>query len=522
MTETTVIPASYINLVRKDNWKGFGLFYAWIHNLMVPEHALDWVKAFYEAKKENKGIVIEAFRGSTKTATLNTFVAYRTGLRPEGSSLVVKSGDESAGRSSKAIASIIEYNPLWTVFFPWVVPDPKKGWGKEVGYYVKDTRYSGENDETYEIWEHRLIGPDPSFVAYSYKSKTIIGMHPSNVLLIDDIHTRENVMSDTELKNVKETITSTIFYTRGPHDPWTMFIGTPWRENDAIQAVKATGEYVCKLTGVAYDDEEPAWPGEPIWPEFWPKESIQREYNQDLTGGIDFARMMLCNIKAAEGMNLKDEWLHGYPADQINPSWPVVFGIDPATTADRLKAKERDFFSLSVGRLIPGGGVILVDGLREHLSQGEIIDAVQALALTYPTFKLGIIETDGIGELILQLLVHQTNLYILGASTASKLTRIPSTRKKGERFERQLGPLFRSSRVWISTDENAFLQHFRREWLTYPDGQHDDTLDSTFYMVYAAIMEGALVAPKTIDEEIVPWYGPKKVRKTSPWSNLNG
>ena len=518
---TTAIPAIYLDDIRADTWKGFGMFYALIHNLEVPEHALDWIESCYEAKEEDKGIVIEAWRGSTKTATLNTFVAYRTGLRPQGSSLVIKSGDESAGRSSKDIAAIIEHNPLWKVIFPHVVPDTKKGWGKE-GFWVKDTMIAGEDDKTYAEWQYSLVGPDPSFVALSYKSKTIIGMHPSNVLLIDDIHTRENVMSDTELRTVKETITSTIFFTRSPHDPWTMFIGTPWKENDALQAVKATGEYVCKVTACAYDDGKPAWPGEPTWPQFWSKEKIQREFNQDMSGGFDFARMMLCDITAAEGMVLKEAHLHGYPATDINPTWPVVFGIDPATTFDKLRDRDRDYFAMSIGRLIPGGGIILVDGIRDHLNHGEIVDKVQMLALTYPTFKLAIIETDGAGEQILQLLMHQTNLYILGATTAAKLTKIPSTRRKGERFERQLDPLFRSSRVWISTEENAYLQAFRREWLTYPDGQHDDTLDATYYMVYAAMMEGALVPPKAMSEDIVPWYGPKQRKVTSPWRDLRG
>jgi phage terminase large subunit-like protein len=509
--------------VYEDTWQGFGQFYTLIHNLTVPEHALDWIKAFYKAKEQDKGIVIEAFRGSTKTQTLNTFVAYRTGLRPEGSSLVIKSGDESAGRSSKAIASIIEHNPMWKLIFPYVVPDLKKGWGKE-GYWVKDTRVCGPEDENYAYWQRKLMGPDPSFVSLSYKSKTIIGMHPSNVLLVDDIHTRENVMSDTELASVKETITSTIFFTRVPHNPWTMFIGTPWRENDALQSVKATGEYICKLTGVAYDESgKPAWPGNPIWPEYWPAEAIQREYNQDLSGGIDFARMMLCNLEAARGRNLRDEWLHGYPMKEIHPSWPVVFGIDPASTADKLRSTDRDYFCMSIGRLIPGGGVILVDGIRAHLSHGEIIDKVQSMATdVYPTFKMAIIETEGIGEQILQLLTHQTNLFIMGATTASRISKIPSTRKKGERFERQLASLFRSSRVWLSTEENEYLRTFRNEWLSWPDGEHDDTLDATFYMVYAAIMEGALVPPQKFDDEIRPWFAPKERKAASPWRNLRG
>jgi phage terminase large subunit-like protein len=397
--------------------------------------------------------------------------------------------------------------------FPHVVPDEKrKVWGKS-GYCIKDTRYD------YSVWQRRLIGPDPSFVALSYGSSAIIGMHPSNVLLVDDIHTRDNVESDKELLSVKETITSTIFPTRSPHNPMTMFIATPWKTNDAIQAVKATGEYICKSTPVYLRGTDT-----PTWPEYYPETKIEKERKQDLTGGLDFARMFLLDLDAAKGQELKREWLHEYAYADIKDSWPVVMGIDPATTADKFRAKklDRDYAACSMGRLIPGGGVILFDGFRERLSQGELIDKIESMALTYPTFQLAIIETEGGGDAILQLLVHKTSLMIMGANTASKLSDVGSTQSKGDRFTRQMGPLFRSGRVWISDEENEYLFAFRNEWLSWPNADHDDTLDATFYMLHAAMMQGSLAAPKMTSSEVNPWYAPKKRKSASPWSNLHG
>jgi phage terminase large subunit-like protein len=512
------LPPETLSVIREDSWRGFGAFYLLIHNLTIPEHALEWIRLFYEAQDKDKGIVIEAFRGSTKTQTLNTFVAYKTGLKPEGSSLVIKSGDESAGRSSKAIAAIIEHNPAWQAIFDHVVPDPQKGWG-ERGYWVKDTRYS------YADWNRLLIGPDPSIVALSYRSKAIIGMHPSNVLLVDDIHTQENVDSDLELQKVKDTLTSTIFPTRSPHDPMTMFIATPWKDNDAIQAVKATGEYIAVKTPV-YKEKHLVENGTPVWPEYFDTDKIERERKQDLSGGIDFARMFLVNVDAAKGRHLRRDWLHKYPADSIDSSWPVVFGIDPASTADKLRAKKHDldYFALSIGRLIPGGGVILVDGLRMRLSQGEIIDKMESMAYAYPTMQLCIIETYGMGDQILQLLLRNTSIYVLGATAASKMSDMPKIKDKGSRFEKQLGALFRSTRVWVTSEENDYINTFTNEWLSYPDGAHDDTLDATFYMVYAAMMQGGLAMTPDIGDEIQAWWGNDKSRKKSPspWSMING
>jgi hypothetical protein len=122
--------------------------------------------------------------------------------------------------------------------------------------------------------------------------------------------------------------------------------------------------------------------------------------------------------------------------------------------------------------------------------------------------------------------LRETSIYVLGTTALSKVIDkqapvVESTGAKGKKFEGQLGPLFRSSRVWISSQENEYLSHFRNEWLSYPDGAHDDTLDATYYMVYAAMMQGALAVNPEIDEEMAPWYDRKarqsRVRR-NPWA----
>jgi phage terminase large subunit-like protein len=258
-----------------------------------------------------------------------------------------------------------------------------------------------------------------------------------------------------------------------------------------------------------------------VWPELFDVEKIEKERRQDLTGGLDFARMFLLDLTAARGRELKEEWLHQYPFEEIQQSWPVVLGIDPATTADKMKARslDRDYAACSVGRIIPGGGVILVDGFRARVSEGELVDKVESMALQYPTFSSAIIETSGIGQVVLQLLTHRTSLMIMGANHAAKLSDVPSTKSKGDRFIRQMGPLFKSGRAWISSAESEYLSIFRNEWLSWPEGDHDDTLDATFFMLYAAITEGALVGPKHTTEDIQPWYAPKR-KKSNPWRNL--
>jgi hypothetical protein len=45
-----------------------------------------------------------------------------------------------------------------------------------------------------------------------------------------------------------------------------------------------------------------------------------------------------------------------------------------------------------------------------------------------------------------------------------------------------MAPLFEYSRAWVTDAETPFIQAFRREWLLWPNDDHDDTLDAVYWM----------------------------------------
>ena len=132
--------ALMVALARMDSPEGYQAFYALIQGFPPPRHAAAWVEDIFKAKREGKGLVIEAFRGSTKTTTLTVlFVAHQIGLHPEKSNLIVGLNDAaSKKRGASKIADIIQYNRGWRSIFPNVVPDVPRGWGDN-GYWVQDT-----------------------------------------------------------------------------------------------------------------------------------------------------------------------------------------------------------------------------------------------------------------------------------------------------------------------------------------------------------------------------------------------
>lgn len=450
-----------------DDAEGFGHFFWCVFGKELPDHAKKWVHDIYAARARGKGSVKEAFRGSAKTTIVTIgFTLFRIGHEPDKANLLIQVSDDIAQTNAGQIADIIENNPGWKACFPYIQPDKQLGWSGS-GYQVVDTRYP------YADWRAANAGrKDPSLMGIGYRSATI-GKRPDGVLVVDDINDLNNTSSPKENEQVLKALTSTIFPFRTP-STWTIFIGTPWTNNDVLSYLKATGEFECTRTPV-FDAE-----GKSVWPERFSEEMIESQ--KKLSGSIEFARMYLLDLTAAAGAHLKREWLHLYPSEKVYSSWPCYFGVDYASTADKGRRRDRDFFAVAVGRLLPGGGIVLVDGFRDRVSQGEAEQKLKALAEIYSPALIGV-ESVGKGEEFYGLMLRTSNLPLMPCHTGR--------RSKGERLEKQMAPLFEYSRAWVSDAETPFIKAFKDEWLLWPNGDHDDTLDAVYWM--CSIAQGHLM-----------------------------
>ncbi len=492
---------------QNDSPEGFEQFYRLIFGRAAPRHALEWVRDIYAAQAESLGTVIEAFRGSSKTTTLTiALTAFRIGHAPHKSTLLVQVGDEIAKDNAQMIAGLIERNAGWRLVFPHIAPDYEIGWGS-TGYEVKRI------DMSYAAWRSLAAqskGKDPTFVGVGYRSRAIIGKHPTGMLLVDDIHDEHNTSSARELDMVIKVVTGTILPTVTPQT-WKVFIGTPWARNDVLAYAKSTGAFKTIRTPVyQVGDLTPPHPrplsigdgegsarvlaaiaqqslkpsqsdgrGEAVstWPEMWTPAEIEKQ--RRLAGESEFARMFLLDLEAASGAHLKREWLHAYPVEKIHPSWPVVMGVDYASAADQLDGARRDYFAVAIGRVLPGGaGVVLTDGFRGRVSQGEAEQRLKELAAQYPTLQLIGVEAVGKGEEFFHLMLRTSRLPLKPVQAGR--------RGKGERFERGMAPLFEFSRAWVADVETPFLRAFRDEWTSWPHAEHDDTLDAVYWMLFVA------------------------------------
>lgn len=496
LTDTALlesIKAEVLDLIRSDSPDGFELYFTMLFNRPFPPHAKKWVEKMYKAHADKMGYLEKAFRYSWKTTVLTVaFLSYRVGLEPNKTNLIIQVKDENAEGTAAKVRDIIATSPVFRLVFPHVVPDEKRGWANR-GYFVK------RNDMDYGEWL-RQCGTDPTFVGYGYTSSSIIGKHPNGCLIVDDIHDENNTASVRELQSVIDIITGTIYPTRNPRETWVIFVGTPWVKNDALGYSELTGFFECDVTPIYTDVVTEHGP---VRVYTWPEEYGEAEVEsfRKLYGPVQFARMCLCDISAMDGLLMKKEWLMEYPGDRVKDTWPVYFGVDWASLGDPKTPSKRDYFALAVGVELPGGGIVVVDGVNERLTSGEAVKRMTAFRDRYPTLQAIGFERLGKGEEAFNTILYTTNLPLVPQTVGNK--------SKRERYKDTIVHAFQTGRMKVSDVPNPYLAALKMQWLEFDFGDFDDILDSLYHLAKVAI--GALLR-----EDDNAKYEPETLRKVKP------
>lgn len=493
----------------KVSAEGFKIFYKAIYKRELPEVCIPIVNEFVWAYENRKGVMEECWRGFGKSTLLLAWVAYVTGARPVGSSTFIRINEKAAQKSGGTIAEIIETNPGWKEIFPHVVPDKDAGWSAENGYHVKDEQYISKH--SYNEWLQLCFADhtsEPSIACGGVTSGIVIGTHPSNGCWIDDLHDENNTRSVAEMAEVvavlKGNIISTWFGRGG--SPAIGVACTPWSEKDAYAEMMKTGLFkkVSIPIFVRADNLPENHPATELWKKNKDKHTVRFEpYNCDViltdpepfplqkvvemydANPARFGQMYLLDLSTLKGLTLKRERLGEFPVDQIKNSWMCYFGVDFASTTDKIK-QDTDYFSVSIGRIIPSGGVVCVGGFIGRLSMSEALAKLQSLYELYHPVLIGV-EKLGSGRQFIETLMYQTRLPIL--PLPMKGTPLKS---KGQKFEEVLDGLFSTGRMWINSVQDDYLKMFIDQWVSWDGGMeksrtgHDDALDSMYMLSLVA------------------------------------
>lgn len=498
-------------VAREESAAGYAAFYELIHDMQPPRHVTEqFLATVDEAVRQEKGALIRASRGFWKTDSMTVvWGAWQIGLHPTRSNVIGQVNDSKGSRTSEAIADIIANHAGWKYAFGHIKPDKKKGWGAQ-GYEVMceavlehtvdaDGNITGAYRAiNYEQWrELNNARKDPTLVGLGYKSGDWIGSHPDGFIILDDIHDEKNTISDLELAAVKKQVTDVILPTRVIDETQPVgrqvitklvVIGTPWTDDDVYQYLEDTGQFVVAsvpaLVEVAPGTDGAVWIDYKklkgwftlTWPERFGLDSVHREY--DLSGHRGFFRMYMLTLVAASEAGLK---YFPFPADKIrDEEWRIVSGLDWASIRESKgrTVRDRSYYAHYWGALLPGGGIVVVDGTYEQLTTLQAETDITKLHRMYArTILHTYFEDLGKGE----------EAYNAIMSRNPGLPLIPftvSNRAKKARTETDVAPYLESGALLISDADTPALNALRKACEDFPFGQ-EDPLDGLYMLVEA-------------------------------------
>lgn len=503
---------------RQDSVEGYKAFYELLHGFPPPPHIVKEIEVIYKAHDEGVGSVVFAWRGSWKSVSISvTFLAFRIGLEPHKTNIVVSANDDSAEKVTKAIAAIIEHHPAWKLAFPNVVPDTGR-WSVE-GFSVIDQSMSRSE------WAQKQSGViDPTLIGGGYKSSRLIGKHPSGVLDIDDIHDRDNSSSERERKVVVDILVKTILKTvikeNDKMTTWLIAVGTPWALDDAYYTMKNTGQYEFisipamvkaevgqgvyidgkNRDGMVFEDIVGWW--HLTFPEHFGVKTVIKERAD---GKQSFWQMIMLDLAQASSGKLRYyEYLH----QEVRYDLPTMGGADPTTFEEAPEGNRNSNFALAFVSKLPTGGAVVVDGVLEQCSMMTAENHILAAQGRFQNWQYVAVENVGVGKVFLQGLWKNPAI----RAVPSGLKNVSDGRVSSKRDRvLQMHKWFEDGTVRISSADTPFLNALRRLFDKFYDldPKHDSSFDA-FDAVFHALRNMPDVLVKASAE--IPQSQKPKVR----------
>ena len=466
--------------VKHDTPDGYCAYYEGVHGIKPPWQIVKWVEGIYAAHAEGKGYTINGFRGSWKSVSITAhFVAFRIGMEPGKTNLIVSANDDNTDKATKLIAETVMFHPFWKKAFPNVIPD-KGRWSVD-GYWVID------NSMPREKWAEQQSGViDPTLIGGGYKSTKINGKHPTGVCMTDDIHGINNSTSETEKKYAVKFVTTelmnTVITENDKLSTWVINVGVPWGDDthqvlsksglfrsSTLPVMKAAKEEdegavyidgVNEQTGVTYEDIKGWWIL--AWPEKIGITSIKQKRG---LGKLDFWQMMMMDLNSAKNGSLK---YYVYPRDNVDPLWPTNGGVDVPYDFKERNNQQTQLSSFAMAYLAkrPAGGAVFVGGVLDRPTIGQAFNYMLAAQSNFVNYIYTFCENVGGGRVFISAAkLMFPHMKIMG-SDLGKILKLPGegsgkAKNKKTRIQTELAPWLENGTLLISDDDNPFLNAVR-------------------------------------------------------------
>ena len=290
----------------------------------------------------------------------------------------------------------------------------------------------------------------------------ITGRRAHLVVIDDPFKDRADAMSPAVRKGVKEAYSSTI-YPRLMPEGAIVLISTRWHEDDLIGWL--TREHAQDgwrtITLPAIAEEPKGWrvPGDPLWPQMFPLESLKRI--RSAIGEAAWVSLYQQRPAAAEGAVFRRDWWGTY-TELPQAFNRVVMSADTAFKA----GTEADYSVVTVWGET-NTGYYLISVWRGRAEFPELKRQVVSIATIWAPSAV-LVEDRASGQSLVQELRRETSLPVLPIGVdRDKITRAQA-----------VTPLVEAGKVFLPASA-PWLPDFLDELSSFPAAPHDDQVDST-------------------------------------------
>jgi predicted phage terminase large subunit-like protein len=284
----------------------------------------------------------------------------------------------------------------------------------------------------------------------------------AHLLMIDDpLKDAEEARSEVIRRVLHEWFLS-VAYTRLQPGGAIVLISTLWHEDDLAGRLlreDPKGWDVLSLAAIAEVDESFRRAGDALWREKFPLEEL--EETRAVIGSAAFESLYQQRPSAAEGAIFKREWWRYYreppPFKRIIQSWDTAFKT----------GAENDFSACTTWGVADNGHYYLLWFWRGKVEFPELKRRMIWLAQEWNPVQI-LIEDKASGQSLIQELKYETALPIIPVKVDSD---------KRRRAEVVTGAI-EAGKVLLP-ESAPWLNVFVDELAAFPNGVHDDAVDST-------------------------------------------
>jgi len=318
----------------------------------------------------------------------------------------------------------------------------------------------------------------------------------ADLFIIDDPHSEQDALSETAFDNAFE------WYTSGPRQRLQpggaiIVVMTRWGMKDLTgRLIRAQGSDVLsdKWEVVEFPAIMPS--NDPLWPEFWGKDDLLA-VKASLPVGKWNAQWQQ-QPTAAEGAIVKKEWWNLWEKEKIPPVKYIIQSYDTAFS----KKESADYSAITTwGVFNPEDGgpdnIILMDARRGRWNFPEL---KQAAGEEYEYWEpdMVIVEAKASGMPLTDEM-RRAGIPVMNYTPGKgrdKVTRMHT-----------VAPLFEAGMVWAP--EKSFAEEVVEECAAFPNGDHDDYVDS-MTMALIRFRQGGFITLEGEDDMTESWYPKEK------------